>query len=270
MPLLGRGDSGFESLHPDIMEKFAGQINVHNKEHLEQKFPTLEEEAYKESLCAFAEKIFTEENKVGFGKTADVFKYPEEDKNLCFKHVHNMLPGNNDIDTEIEFMDDLYNLDEHVRVPEAFATIVSPMKLKMEGGKRTLVKDHVIVMEYIDGCTLEETLTNRSLVPEGFDATEFFNKLEVFIKKMHEKKIYHRDLHHKNVMIEFATGNPVVIDFGRSGRSYMTDESEQDIYSYEEMEGSRVVKKILPNDKVYFQEMRKQYEEYLTNSEITI
>jgi hypothetical protein len=47
MPLLGRGDSGFESLHPDSMEKFPGEVEILNKE-LEQKFPNLEAEAYKQ------------------------------------------------------------------------------------------------------------------------------------------------------------------------------------------------------------------------------
>ncbi|MFZ4500088.1 MAG: hypothetical protein ACOYMZ_01145 [Minisyncoccia bacterium] len=176
------------------MESFKGDIEVYNKEELDRAFPTLEEEAYKETLCAFAERIFTEENKVGFGKTAEVYKYPDETTGLCFKHVHNMLPGNNDIDVEIEYLAALQNNGTEVRVPKAFATIVSPMKVKMEGGKRALVKDHVIVMEYINGCTVEEALPNRDRLPADFNATEFFNKLEVFVQKMHQMKIYHRHI----------------------------------------------------------------------------
>lgn len=246
------------------MEKFSGQIEVYNKEELEHAFPTLEEEAYKETLCVFAERIFTEENKVGFGKTADVYKYPDENTGLCFKHIHNMLPGNNDIDIEIEYLSALQNNGTEVRVPQAFATIVSPMKVRMQEGRRTLVKDHVIVMEYIKGCTVEEAMVHIDQLPEDFNATEFFDKLEVFVEKMHALKIYHRDLHHKNVMIDYATGNPVVIDFGRSARSYLTGESDQEIYASYEMEGDREVRKLLPNDNHYLSEMRKQYEGYLT------
>lgn len=266
MPLLGRGDSGFESLHPDKMsEKFLGQVDIYNKEKLEEKFPLLEEEAYKESLCAFAEKIFVDENFVGYGKTANVFKYPDEQTGLCFKHVHNLLPGNNEIDIEIEYMDALKDTSTEVRVPEAFASIFSPMKLKKdEEGKKILSQDRVIVMEYINGMTLQETRENISKLPENFNSKEFFDQLELFVKEMHEKKIYHRDLHDKNVMIDFETSKPVVIDFGRSCRSYFTDESEQDIYTSIEIEGGREVKKMLPNDNEYLAKMRSEYEQYLT------
>ncbi|MFZ4500087.1 MAG: hypothetical protein ACOYMZ_01140 [Minisyncoccia bacterium] len=50
----------------------------------------------------------------------------------------------------------------------------------------------------------------------------------------------------------------------------MTDETENEIYASYEMENGVEVRKILPNDTVYLKEMRKQYEEYLTNTEKTI
>jgi serine/threonine protein kinase len=264
MPLLGRGDSGFESLHPDSMEKFPGEVEILNKE-LEQKFPNLEAEAYKESLCAFAEKIFTQENFVGFGKTANVYKYPDENTGLCFKYVHNLIPGNHDIDVEAKYMTALKNSNTKVRVPQPFATIFSPMKLKKDKeGNRVLEKDRVLVMEYIDGYTLEELKKSNIELSEDFDAKLFFDELEKFVAEMHEKKIYHRDLHDKNVMVDRAPNMPVVIDFGRANRSYLTDETNQEIYTSYEVENGKEVEKLLPNDNEFFSLMRKEYESYLT------
>lgn len=266
MLLLGRSDSGFESLHPD-MEKFLGEIKIHDKESLSEQFPTLEEEAYKENLCNFAEQIFTSENKVGFGKTADVFKYPDEDIDLCFKHVHNLLPGNNDVDIEMAFQNELQDIDVGVKVPKGYATIVSPMKIKIKpDGRKYMSKDHVVVMEYINGCTLEEASLNPSLIPDNLDGEIFFKKLRTFLDRMHERKIYHRDLHAKNVMIDFDTGNPVVIDFGRASRSYMSEEDEKDIYASYEFIGGREVKVMLPNDNDYYSDLKKKYQELLTRS----
>lgn len=247
------------------MEKFLGEIKIHNKEALSEEFPTLEEEVYKENLCNFAEQIFTKENKVGFGKTADVFLYPEEDRRICFKHIHNMLQGNNDIDVEMAFQNELQDIDSKVVVPKGYATIVSPMKVKTKpDGRKYMSKDYVVVMEYINGCTLEEALNNPDLIPEGTDGKEFFDELRSFLDKMHERRIYHRDLHAKNVMLNFDTKLPAVIDFGRSTKSYMTTEDENEIYASYEYRGGVEVKTLLPNDNDYYQDLRSKYEELLT------
>ena len=50
--------------------------------------------------------------------------------------------------------------------------------------------------------------------------------MEDFITKMNnEKNIHHRDLHGGNVMVDYKTGNPVVIDFGRSYTQTFSEEN---------------------------------------------
>ena len=65
---------------------------------------------------------------------------------------------------------------------------------------------------------------------EGF---EIFKKvLRIMVEKMHEKNIYHRDLHNGNVMIDFKTGLPTIIDFGE-GDIGVFETEEDNPYRYE-------------------------------------
>jgi serine/threonine protein kinase len=45
--------------------------------------------------------------------------------------------------------------------------------------------------------------------------------LKEFVSRLHERGIYHRDLHEGNIMIDVNDGRPCVIDFGAS--TYATD-----------------------------------------------
>lgn len=71
-----------------------------------------------------------------------------------------------------------------------------------------------IVMEWIDGCTLEELITNehpdnglvRKIICELCDALDY----------MHRKQIVHRDLKPENILITHNGQNIKIIDFGLS------------------------------------------------------
>ena len=69
----------------------------------------------------------------------------------------------------------------------------------------------VIVMEYIDGCTLSSYLKNAHRKPE-------INKIigEIFdaVEYMHQRQILHRDLKPDNIMITYNGGNVKIIDLG--------------------------------------------------------
>lgn len=73
-----------------------------------------------------------------------------------------------------------------------------------------------IAMETIFGPDLRQVLEDKRTLPETFDETTFFSALGKYLTAMHEKGLYHRDLHPGNVMIDEKSGLPRVIDFGKS------------------------------------------------------
>jgi serine/threonine protein kinase len=80
-------------------------------------------------------------------------------------------------------------------------------------------------MERINGISLRDAILGKEEFPKNFNFEEFFIELEKFIKIMHEEGIYHRDFHDGNIMIDSETGNPWLIDFGRSKKRVLTDEN---------------------------------------------
>lgn len=79
-----------------------------------------------------------------------------------------------------------------------------------------------LIMERVNGCTVEEAIQKPALLPKDFDYKKFCNSLDEQIEKMHAKGIYHRDLHIRNVMID-RDGMPVIIDFGTATRGSGSD-----------------------------------------------
>lgn len=76
---------------------------------------------------------------------------------------------------------------------------------------------NAIVMEQMDAVDLQHVLTKKEPLPLAFDRESFIEALESFVHALHtEKRIAHGDLAPRNVMVDRATGLPIVIDFGRS------------------------------------------------------
>lgn len=71
-----------------------------------------------------------------------------------------------------------------------------------------------IVMEYIDGCSLDAYITARGCIPEQ-EALGYFRQICNATLYMHEHKMLHLDIKPKNVMID-ETGHCYLIDFGLS------------------------------------------------------
>ncbi len=79
---------------------------------------------------------------------------------------------------------------------------------------------HFFVMEYVRGTTLQKVLDQRG--PEKpvpiLWAAEVMGTLAQAVHYAHTRGVFHRDLKPANVIIERASGRPVVLDFGIARR----------------------------------------------------
>ncbi|MCU0660558.1 MAG: serine/threonine-protein kinase [Candidatus Pacebacteria bacterium] len=170
------------------------------------------QEIFTTAIINFTERLFSENEPIGFGNFASVYEDPEN--NICYKSVtRNKDHLFNNVEDEVDFLETLHEIDNTVKVPIPLFTI-------MKGGKQLLA------MEKINGPTLGEILRDKKELPETYNSEFFWKNLKKFVEKMHnEYRIYHRDLREDNIMIEAETGKPVVIDFGAAVKLILTDEN---------------------------------------------
>jgi len=121
---------------------------------------------------------------------------------------------------------------------------------------------HVIEMEYIDGCSLEELLEKGSLSPKK--SRRIALQIIDALSYIHSKQVIHRDIKPSNILITHSGGNVKLIDFGVADNdtfrvfkeaagteSYAAPETlkegktsiESDIYSL-----GKVLEKLLPQE----------------------
>lgn len=149
-------------------------------------------------------------NFLGEGAVARVFESGTWPK-VCYKVVHDEVAyrKGNPVYREVNFLGDLNDLSvEGVRAPHAY----------FHGHQADLI---VIGMERVQGLSVEDVILRQpdalmELKQRGFDVKEFFRKLEAYVVGMHKRKIYHLDLFARNIMIDWETLDPRVIDFGKS------------------------------------------------------
>jgi serine/threonine protein kinase len=152
------------------------------------------------------------ENKmesIGAGTTAKIV-ISSQDDNFCYKvitSIDNYRKGN-DVKQETEYLDKLTSITgTHTRVPKPYS-----YEMNKSG--------HLYIMERLNAASLQEIFDNVQQLPSGFNSQEFFDDLEEFIHKMHQKGLYHRDLSNPgNIMVDKNTGMPYIIDFGTSTKS---------------------------------------------------
>jgi tRNA A-37 threonylcarbamoyl transferase component Bud32 len=113
-------------------------------------------------------------------------------------------------------------------------------------------------MEKVKGYTIKDIVTNNIELPANFSLDDFIGRVKEFLARMHEKRIYHRDLHWDNIMIEKGTGKIYIIDFGSSTSSFGDDESE--IYREKTPSGETITFK---TDEDEFKEVCKELRNYL-------
>ncbi len=154
---------------------------------------------------------------LGSGNIARVYSLADE-PGLCVKKIINEVgySQENSVASEARFQNDLSGFEvAGVRTPY--------VKETLSGGGLT-----VIVMEELDAVNFEIAAKGKAPIPAGFDIDDFFDRLKQYINAMHEEKgIFHKDLAPRNIMICNKTGNPFVIDFGRS--EYLADAKNSEL-----------------------------------------
>ncbi|EKE20278.1 MAG: hypothetical protein ACD_8C00028G0003 [uncultured bacterium] len=173
------------------------------------------------------------ENSIGKGMTAEVF-ISKTNPDVCYKIIHD--------DGEYKFRHSVYDEGEilakaekisktcGVRVPKPYYSILT----NCEDGNEF----EVLVMERLHASSIRDVLASDLDVPEDFDFRAFASRVDDFFSKLHDQKIYHRDAHGGNLMIEDETGLPCVIDFGAGIEMALRSE---DPYQQQNSHGETVI-----------------------------
>jgi tRNA A-37 threonylcarbamoyl transferase component Bud32 len=149
--------------------------------------------------------------------TRDAGRYNPE---ICYKFAleETLKRGRNSMVEEIEMQCAFYEAaqelpDKRIGVPEPFFEV-------------DIGSSHILVMEKLFARSVDDILRGEGTLPDDFDVDVFCEALKSFLEAMHERGLYHRDLHYGNIMItqpgapcEQGESKPLgyVIDFGLSG-----------------------------------------------------
>ena len=183
---------------------FSKVVSHQENENVIEKEKQIEELAEK-----ISELAINKENSIGKGATAEVF-ISKTNPTICYKIIHSNgeYDFRNSVHGEGNLLAKAHKISKSsgVKIPKPYYSILTP------GG------DHfeVLVMERINGISIKDVLHGNLDVPIDFDFKDFVSKVEDFFSKLHLQKIYHRDAHWGNIMIENGTNTPCIIDFGAS------------------------------------------------------
>ena len=75
-------------------------------------------------------------------------------------------------------------------------------------------KTSYIVMDYLEGCTLQDILDERG-IPSDREADEFFMQLAAVLEMLHRREICHGNLAPENIYLD-ENGNLTLLDFGNA------------------------------------------------------
>lgn len=81
------------------------------------------------------------------------------------------------------------------------------------------IKLHCILMEKIEGCTLEEWVEQHGSINQE-QLLNWLNQMAMILKTLHEKGILHRDIKPHNVMLR-NDGQLVLIDLGMARKTHL-------------------------------------------------
>lgn len=156
-----------------------------------------------EEIIACLERNFSNAEKIGEGKNAEVFGLAEGAfEKMCVKRLRKGVPKTNGPKEEFQFQEKVDRAG--VRTPLAIMWL-----------RDTLTREEYIIMEKIKGSSLAEIFSGAAYTPENFDLDTFIKELDNQVHKMNNAGIFHRDLHEGNIMID-ENGDPVIIDFGQA------------------------------------------------------
>ncbi len=201
-------------------------------------------------------------------KYREVYEEEKRRKEADLKKPHSQredrsIPWHVDLFTEAEYLSRARRAaaETAVKVPRPDATI--SIRGKEEGeGYEVIDSMDVLLMETMDAVSVDDMIMNGQLPPENFRYDDFCRKMDEFVKSIHSNKLYHRDLHGGNVMIDIATGNPVVIDFGRSGIS-----SDEDAYHEDVRPGMNM--QFIPDETTFESKVKVPLLQYLKYRKLT-
>ncbi|MBD3311126.1 MAG: phosphotransferase [Candidatus Magasanikbacteria bacterium] len=156
--------------------------------------------------CSFlVELLEDKQNKIiGAGQVAEVFANSDH-LNSCFKVVKDWRKyreGNNLLkEAYLQLRMSKFNSELIAKVPEVqYCAALDDFR--------------VIAMDRVDGASLSELMLDIKRVPDNFEFDVFFREIQNTVDKMHSLNIHHRDLHAGNIMMDYETGLPYIIDFG--------------------------------------------------------
>lgn len=236
--ILEAEENAFLSAHPQNIQRIENAASAQEavliakeliNRRMEQtfQFKLLKEVEGVEAISASAqgvrkiiESIKANQEKIGEGGDAfvvvdknEIKEFPPE---ICYKFAkEEQTPrGRNSMTGEAEIHGSFYRastdlLNSKIGVP-------MPMYTTEMG------KDKVLAMEKLPAKSVDDILRGMGRLPDWFEVEAFCDQLQEFLSHMHQKGLYHRDMHIGNVMVSQVIDMPedgkwgYVIDFGLS------------------------------------------------------
>ena len=159
---------------------------------------------------------------VGNGSVAEVYYLPQA-PHVCVKYLVNPDKAKEHGNNFREESEHLHNMRgfvvEDIRVPDLFFYHMSNFGTcfgmeKIEGKSINLITENPECIDYLS-------------ILQGQDMKDVLRRMKNFISKMHsEKKLVHRDLTARNIMVD-KNGKWYVIDFGRAKQIEIGDPSTE-------------------------------------------
>ena len=221
------------------------RIKIYSKDLTDAERKELEDDINnnRENLYHSLKVVSNDPNSfLGNGSVAEVYIVSSWSKNLCIKTIANdemynelNLTGGrvqNKIEAEGEFLESLTNFEiSGVRTPRPSFYIET---IDFKG----------IAMEALPAVNFARVIEGHDELPKNFNLEDYFNRLEEYFIALHNKGVLHKDVALRNFMIDTETGNPWLIDFGRSKwkSDYYASEKDFEEECLDEMEALKIAK----------------------------
>lgn len=199
------------SSEQEINNDKVGKVSVHFESFVYRESMTELEKRAMQYAEYLADTIEDDDNYMDHGGAARVYTLGKEGG--CVKVMKNRHKSNPSFkyDLGVSPLEE-FKIMEKVHGLEVSGCRAPIAEMCLESGDTSL-----IVMERLPAIGLQHVLNGTEELPEGFDYDVFMKVLEDYVDALHkEKKVAHKDLYARNVMIDEESGLPYVIDFGRS------------------------------------------------------
>lgn len=212
----------------------------------EEKDNSRKLEICKSDILDYIQSLREKGNILGSGQTADVC-YSKTNSRLCYKIIRSKEYYYNNVEEEARFLSAAREINNtEVIIPEP--------EYSISNEDESL---NALAMERLDAFSIEDLLNEKEALPANFDFRGFFKKLENFVVKLNQAKIFHRDIHPGNIMIERKTDKPCLIDFGAAKKNFF---SSEDPYRYLDAKGELI---IFTNDLIGIQQVKNKVRDYI-------